>query len=300
MLLINLLSTKSRNHARLRGSSSLLPQTEDVNVIGTKQHHSRYSDPFVEKAESFIYAWRSGGTTRPRRWSYADLKRWGWSMDPEDTNFNIGPLRATYEALQISKDSPPKVKVNCGHFENTKGSQATGAVYTQAFNVGAGVIAVSWIRSPDAAIADFKRQRFAWPWPAPELKRWSDVTFLLWQLHCRKGDVNPAVLEWVFHVNISNAETRDVIFEVLEDGENLVPWPGRSFEVSGEKGKRLLGSPNGSGTGWLLADYAEIFQGKVIDRIVVFDPAIHRGTRRSIDQVKPCMGIHVADRPVAM
>jgi len=88
-----------------------------------------------------------------------------------------------------------------------------------------------------------------------------------------------------------------VIFGVLGEEEHLVPWPGRSFDIGGEEGKRLLGSPNGSGTGWLLADYAEMFRGKVIDRIVVFDPAVQAGERRSIDQVKPCMGIHIADRP---
>lgn len=221
-------------------------------------------------------------------------------MDPGDTNSNIGPLRATYEALRISKDSPPNIKVNWGHFGDTEESKATGAVYTQAFNVASGVIAVSWIQSHDAAIADFKRQKSPWPWPAPELKRWSDVTFLLWQEHCRKGNVDPAGLEWVFHVNISNMETREVIFGVLGEEEHLVPWPGRSFDIDGEEGKRLLGSPNGSGTGWLLADHAEMFQGKVTDRIVVFDPAVQPGGRRSIDQVKPCMGIHIADRPAEL
>ncbi|KAI6974989.1 hypothetical protein KC355_g11451 [Hortaea werneckii] len=189
------------------------------------------------------------------------------------------------------------MKVNWGHSGNAEDSKATGAVYTQAFNVASGVIAVSWMQSPDAAIADFKRQKIAWPWPAPKLKRWSDVTFLLWQEHCDKGNVGPAGLEWVFHVNISNMETREVVFSVLEEGEPLGPWPGRSFDIGGEGGKRLLGSPNGSGTGWLLADYAEMFQRKVIDRIVVFDPAAPTGKRRSDDQAKPCMGIHVADRP---
>lgn len=133
-------------------------------------------------------------------------------MDPGDTNFNIGPLRATYEALQISKDSPSNLKVIWGHFGDTEESKATGAVYTEAFNVASGVIAVSRMQSPNAVIADFKRQKFAWPWPAPKLKRWSDVTFLLWQEHCRKGNVDPAGLEWGFHVNISNMETRESDF----------------------------------------------------------------------------------------
>ncbi|KAI7218284.1 hypothetical protein KC333_g3696 [Hortaea werneckii] len=297
MLLTNLLSAKSRSRAHLRGDLSLLPQAKDANANEPKQRTFRYSDPFIEKAEAIIYAWKSGGTSRSRRWSYADLEKWGWFMNPEDTNFNIGPLRATYEALQIRKDSPPNVKVNWGHSGNAEDSKATGAVYTQAFNVASGVVAVSWMQSPDAAIADFKRQKIAWPWPAPKLKRWSDVTFLLWQEHCRQANVDPAGLEWVFHVNISNMETREVIFGVLGEEEHLVPWPGRSFDIDGEEGKRLLGSPNGSGTGWLLADYAKIFLGKVIDRIVVFDPAAQPGERRSIDQVKPCMGIHIADRP---
>lgn len=297
VLLTNLLSAKSRNNAHLRGILGLLSQTENSNAAEFKQRHSRYSDPFIEKAEAFIYAWESGGTPDPRRWCYADLEKWGWYMDPGDTNSNIGPLRATYEALQISKDSPSNVKVNWRHFGNAEDSKATGAVYTQTFNVAAGVIAVSWIQSPDAAIAEIRRQGFAWRWPAPKLKRWSDVTFLLWQEHCRKANVDPAGLEWVFHVGISNAETRGVIFEVLGEGKHLVPWPGRSFDISGEEGKRLMGCPNGSGTGWLLADHADVFQGKVIDQIVVFDPAAQTGKQRSSAHVRPCMAIHIADAP---
>ncbi|GAB1725863.1 hypothetical protein NU195Hw_g2587t1 [Hortaea werneckii] len=297
MSFIKALSAKFRHQARLHGDSSLLLRFEDANATESKQRIFRYTDPFVEKAEALIYAWRSGGTPHPRRWCYADLERWGWRADPGDTSFNLGPLRATYEALQISKDNSSNVKVNWGHFRNAEDSKATGAAYTQAFNVASGVIAVSWIRSPDTAIADFKRRNCAWPWSAPVLKRWSDVTFLLWQEHCRQANVDPAGLEWVFHVNISNMETREIIFGVLEEEEPLGPWPGRSFEISEERGKRLLGSPNGSGTGWLLADHAEILPGKVIDQIVVFDPTARIEERKRNAYVRPCMGIHVADGP---
>ncbi|KAI7092057.1 hypothetical protein KC356_g252 [Hortaea werneckii] len=63
-------------------------------------------------------------------------------VDPGDTNFNIGPLYATHEALQISKDSSSDMKVKWGHFRNAEDSTATASAYTQAFDVASGVIAV--------------------------------------------------------------------------------------------------------------------------------------------------------------
>lgn len=64
--------------------------------------------------------------------------------------------------------------------------------------------------------------------------------------------------------------------------------------------KALPGSPNESGTGWILTQHREAFPDEVVDRIEIHDPAARPGVNRSDENIKPCMAIHIADGPAGL
>ncbi|KAK5122824.1 hypothetical protein LTR85_003739 [Meristemomyces frigidus] len=256
----------------------------------------------IQKGSAFICAWESGTAPQSEFLQYSDLDKWGWSSDPENVDFNVGPVRAAFSDLGLSINSPPNQKESCGHFDDktTDGTlyKATGAEYQQTFNVEQGIIIVAWIHSPVAVIQEYKDDNYQWPWPAPQLWRWSDVSFLLWQQQCSDSGKPVAGLEWVFHETIMNDSTKALIFQALGGNANsITSWPGKTFHACTDAGKALIGSPNASGTAWMLAQHNTALAGKVIDRIVVYDPAAQPGRNRPEAQIKPCMAIHVTDGP---
>jgi len=46
----------------------------------------------------------------------------------------------------------------------------------------------------------------------------------------------------------------------------------------------------------MLGQHKRAFAGKVVDRIVVYDPA-GSGKDRPDDKAEPCMAVHIADKP---
>ena len=138
----------------------------------------------------------------------------------------------------------------------------------------AGVIAVTAAFAPRDARDKTTGQMIRTPLP---LRYWSDVAFLCWQdacggsVSCLKG------LRWVIVVDVANANSRIVTREVLgivEGGRmSLEKWPGESFAVSeghDEKGRALLGTPNGAGTAWLLVEHEARLGRRTVDEVRVF------------------------------
>ena len=95
---------------------------------------------------------------------------------------------------------------------------------------------------------------------------------------------------------IQNEVTKELLFKAIGGKEQLSVWPGQSFSTTTDDGQALLGSPNGSGVAFMVAQYRRVFAGKVVDKVVVFDPA-GSGSDRPDDKVQPCIAIHIADKP---
>lgn len=77
---------------------------------------------------------------------------------------------------------------------------------------------------------------------------------------------------------------------------NLGPpnWPGVDFWMDTDAGKAILGSPNGNGVGWLLAQHHAQLGRKAISRVTVFDTQ-YSGQPRGFGLVKPHMIFHLED-----
>lgn len=92
----------------------------------------------------------------------------------------------------------------------------------------------------------------------PRLNRWSDVVWLLW---ARKAEDQAGNLRYILRDNITNKGTKAVMDQVFKVPENSLDlkWPGKTFDVrEGDEGKALLGTPQGSGIAWVLADNKQI------------------------------------------
>lgn len=125
--------------------------------------------------------------------------------------------------------------------------------YCQYFNTDGGTILATGLRSPLA---------MGEPCASLSLSHWSDVTYLQWA----NLTSIPESLDWVIHCSISNQETAHIIDRVLAGQEG-----GKSQEKGilqrklveeedGDDFKALLGSPNGLGTAWMLAQHKGLDQ----------------------------------------
>jgi hypothetical protein len=111
--------------------------------------------------------------------------------------------------------------------------------------------------------------------PLPRLLQWSDIAFLQWMA---AGDLSTASnLKYVLRLNIGNYGTLAIIQHILDspkmfDADFL--WPGVTFGMDTEEGKALLGSTNGSGIGFLLAQHKQrLGMHKSVKQVTLFYPS---------------------------
>ncbi|KAF7910439.1 hypothetical protein EAE99_011213 [Botrytis elliptica] len=92
---------------------------------------------------------------------------------------------------------------------------------------------------------------------ATTLQTWSDITYLSWHEECTKTSTPLKNLKHIIRSHITNSETLSVITEILEEEKIIFPPNGLLVEINDSKGygAALLGTPNGKGIGWLLAQH---------------------------------------------
>ena len=76
-------------------------------------------------------------------------------------------------------------------------------------------------------------------------------------------------LRYVFRMQISNADTESIVKRVMGDVATSV-WPGKTFRMTTDEGKALLGTPHGSGIAWLLAQHKKQLGLKTVDEVTVY------------------------------
>ena len=110
--------------------------------------------------------------------------------------------------------------------------------------------------------------------PHVPLTQWSDVVFLDWQQRCGGSLGN---LKHAFRHEIANRVTNGIIDQIV--GEELASdksklYPLGTNGIKYEKGDRefnaLLGTPNGAGVGFLLAQHKTQIGVKTVESITVF------------------------------
>ncbi|TGO32679.1 hypothetical protein BHYA_0296g00020 [Botrytis hyacinthi] len=104
------------------------------------------------------------------------------------------------------------------------------------------------------------------------LQTWSDMTYLTWHEECTETSTPLKNLKHIIRSHITNLETILVITEILEEEEITCPLDGLTVNINDSKGygAALLGTPNGKGIGWLLAQYKKQLGNAKIASVKIF------------------------------
>ncbi|KAF5872706.1 putative wd domain-containing protein [Botrytis fragariae] len=106
----------------------------------------------------------------------------------------------------------------------------------------------------------------------PDLSRWSHITCLKWAEVCKFHGTEVCNPNYVVQHPVTNQITLDITDEVLKKrGESLGP-SGCVVSMGDSNGHRaaLLGTPNGKGDAWLLAQHKEAFKDSTIISVEIF------------------------------
>lgn len=107
------------------------------------------------------------------------------------------------------------------------------------------------------------------------LRHWSDVAFLQYLSSFPEPPVRPIPLNYVFRVQIQNAETSLVLNNIISKHGTFTFefWPGITFGMDTEEGKAILGTPNGAGVAWMLVQHRKALGEKRIEKVTLFHAA---------------------------
>ncbi|KAJ4380220.1 hypothetical protein N0V86_004529 [Didymella sp. IMI 355093] len=257
------------------------------------------------------------------------IATWGWrqSTDPEDIFSNFLTDDEEHDGIEwpgLGLDAPLKefglhtksgddpnedIKIiYVNHFDPNGGSidgqtykvgpkiyHATGAHYKFGIETSTGaVFSLSRLSPLEAAK---KRNPQVQKEGLPDLQRASDLAWLSWTKYAKPNNH----LKYFFNVAITNVATQQAIRRVLKTTNSAYgPWPGATFGADTEEGKVLLGSPNGRGHGYFLAQHKAALEGNVyISKIQVFhgetDPFIPNMLFH-VEQPKPLTGSQMKKR----
>jgi hypothetical protein len=185
-----------------------------------------------------------------------------WEYNAPDND--IGPA---LKDLGVSIDAFDNIKFGYWHQKESKHDghtyPATFGFYQKVFNVKGGVIVADSNFGPDY------EKRFGTTAKTVPLKQYSDVVFLARQKQA--GD-NIKNLKYVFRHKIVNSATQSLLKAVLEKrNEKLKAWPGTKISMIESGARAILGTSNGHGVAYLLAQHKEQLGVKVIDSVTIFE-----------------------------
>lgn len=205
-------------------------------------------------------------TTTASPWAaFSDLAEQGWIQEAFggsarfDTNSEMNTFR---------DDTAPHEFQDTSDIRNISW-RYNAALYQQRYHP-AGVIFATSLRSPTIAATTLREHLRE---PLPDLRHWSDVTFLQWTELTADVPGMRKKLQKVVHCAVNNPQTLGVVMEVLGmEGAMSLPFPGRSFTREGDEEifAALLGTPNALGTGFLLAQHKEQLGEMVVESVQLY------------------------------
>ncbi|KAF2097652.1 hypothetical protein NA57DRAFT_77904 [Rhizodiscina lignyota] len=222
-----------------------------------------------EDARKLLDAWKVNSPLDSQYTSYNDLDKNGWvtedeaKTDPETLKREVGG-----DALKaIGVDLTRLQSIATLHLGMTDEweHEGTNAYYNAEYDALNGVIIVTEARSPEYMVKEGRAPHGA---AVPDMKHWSDITFLEWA-HVAGSRV--AGLSNILHMDVDNPESVWIAEKVI-GGDGLPEEWAKAKEISPstQEGQALLGSPNGGGVGWLLAQHKDALGKKAVRGIKVF------------------------------
>jgi hypothetical protein len=199
------------------------------------------------------------------------LKTWGYETCVSSLR-DMGGFSTSLLDLGIQNPGDDCTIVQTEHIQDVTINgiliPATRAEFSSTTNTRAGLLCAEYNFGPayGASLLEWDADV-----PLSCLKHWSDVAFLRWSSLQKAA---PGALEYVLRSRISECNTLAVIEELvasLPEEHRYLSWPGISFDMEhNDHAKALLGTPNGSGVAWLLAQHRSQLCRKSIAEVRLF------------------------------
>jgi hypothetical protein len=198
----------------------------------------------------------------------AAFEQWGYSESddtaPEQEAFSylqgkMGVSSVDNERIFHVHEKPLLVK--------GKHVPATNAKFFSIINPSGGMIVGVENTSPTKQLRCGRIQGWqASDMMLPKLKFWSDVVYLQWKSKAQVTDD----LKYIVRSHIVNTKTRAVAEHIVASKTGKERWPAwgdASWDMGSDEAVALLGTPNGAGVAWLLAQHRKQLGHKTIGRI---------------------------------
>ncbi|KAJ4990888.1 hypothetical protein SVAN01_03677 [Stagonosporopsis vannaccii] len=181
----------------------------------------------------------------------------------------ISANKKDWMCVLITHGDPDHKSINIDNqaYDNPRGQNVTGALFHFAINEKDGVLIIakrygvayqSQYRRPPVDAAHF-----------PDLRSSSDIAWLAWKPSHEKG----IKLNHIFTWSITNGGTQRLIaaaFEASLVDKSLQNYPWVKWAADRYPGSLILGSPNGLGLGFLLAQHKPELGNKRIKKVEAF------------------------------
>ncbi|KAL8900550.1 MAG: hypothetical protein Q9207_005642 [Kuettlingeria erythrocarpa] len=206
----------------------------------------------------------------PPKWTFDDLDRNGWEVEPGDLGTFGIELQRALSALGIPTEKEKSFQINANlvkSFKNKNGAETEPQAgeyetrYIPPEDNTPGTIISTYAFSPKyyadlyLGSEDHPLEGDALESAVPPMNSWADIVWGIWA-HTAGSSSKAGDLRYIFHDNITTDITKkliEMIEGVKEEDERSLelPWPGRTYAVDSQQGLTLLGSPHGVGVSWL-------------------------------------------------
>ncbi|KAF2405419.1 hypothetical protein EJ06DRAFT_25380 [Trichodelitschia bisporula] len=257
---------------KVRQAKSQPPEWQDNVCRGRKLISIMKAATLEEAAAS------NGGRDLSTPWKDINdetLTKYGWTLREQRMGTEVAGVgeRKLQSDLGIQGVSPMGL---IAHHNNPWTDDAgvkrkeTYGIYQDIFNPAFGLIVAVIIEGPSYRAEEYGLSQSN----VPPLKQWADFAHLLWIRQCEAKGVDPKGLRYVIQENIENEETVALMnWAVYSTGQKFRGWKDRGpiyFSADSDEGAALIGSANGRGTAWLLAQHKDTLGHKTITRVAVF------------------------------
>ncbi|OQN97770.1 hypothetical protein B0A48_16091 [Cryoendolithus antarcticus] len=234
---------------------------------------------------------RDSAKHTPSSWiHFSGISSWGWRINAESTAQGA-PVREyglnnVLDSIGASEAEPPNNNIRWVHDIRTTHSDgardvaypATGAYYEDICNVRDGVIIAYDIVGPRFRVMGRTEGEVPADRPLPKLAQWSDVVWLTWVN--LTTDATRGGLKHVIHTGVLNqysvAIAEMAVMSMGNANGRLKNFPGHKFTQSNDREAQaafeaLVGSPNVSGTAWLLIQHFRAVGKKAIKSVSIWN-----------------------------
>ncbi|KAB8271770.1 hypothetical protein BDV30DRAFT_249945 [Aspergillus minisclerotigenes] len=217
-----------------------------------------------------------------------------WSPQPYGVSNGDPTETGSYISVALAAKGLP---INIGDrglkgliYEQTQEYKAGNSYYEPTFgyykatiSTKAGYISAEDNISPAYRLAETRKG-----YPPPTISRLSDVYFLMWKEVAGNSEAELKNIKYFVRHHVINGASLDVALEVAsgkplpptkEDGSRdtsmVEEWPGKSYDMSTDDGKAILGTPNGAGVARFLMDHKQELGVKAPSKVTLFKTTGH-------------------------